>query len=641
MSHPGCGREIAPMDHCSAVNTGYNVHGPIDIWQNHFIGALPQPQILNPELGALFSTPTHSNTPALDYSTNTLTPEYSPSYSGMSTPSDSSNVPSPTDSVPSPFFVTFTPDSLALKPAKKPSHSKKRPPGHIPRPRNAFILFRGSHGAAIPKKVENDNRHISKIMGELWNKVSPAERLIWEQKADIEKERHSRMYPNYRYRPTKPNGIVKRRVTCRSASALSAYSSSPGIGKSNGACEMVGSLNADQKGELRFGNTQRARLIDQEERRKDKTRCARVAELVRQGIVGEKLEAEAQRLGLDRDSIASPTPQLQPSIHDPPGKRSQFHTNVDILRALQGNDDTLAFTDPFASNNASIPPQENMLPINSELPATAPALPETEDALCARRHALTPLATPPLASPASNDQLLPLFLPVQQPGTTSGPTRSSSSSPLGRQRRLHHPYPRRGWGGERHANGDLDSDPDLSFNHVSYHSSGNSPTEQYLSPHARSRPQLGSTTHPSSPAATPPLYGVESAYSGRPHEPIDLSAIYNQGDTATSHEAASHSTYAIDAGNTYSPNPAPPALLSDIPISQQLALTCGPVSNNTTGPDPNAEPGPSSGYYGWQSPFGSEPGYSREIEYEEPTSVTSYGAIPPMYYPDETGAPSY
>src|SRR4051812_10999306 len=129
------------------------------------------------------------------------------------------------------------------------------------------------------------------------------------------------MYPDYRYKPAKPDGIVKRRVTCRGAPVQSAYSSTPGIGKANGAREIVGSLNADERGELLFGNSQTARLIDQEERRKDKTRYERVAQLVQQGIVGERLEAETQRLGLDRDSVAPPTPQLQPSMHDPPGRR--------------------------------------------------------------------------------------------------------------------------------------------------------------------------------------------------------------------------------------------------------------------------------------------------------------------------------
>ncbi|KEP51041.1 HMG (high mobility group) box protein [Rhizoctonia solani 123E] len=666
------------MDPCGEINTAeYNV----GIWRDHFIGAFPQPQILDSELSVLYSTSTHSNPLDFNYATDTITSSYSPSPSGMTTPSDSSSVPSPTDSALSPFFLdAITPAALAPEPAKKPSHSRKRSPGHIPRPRNAFILFRSHYVAAqlIPQKVENDHRHISKIIGEIWNKLSPAERLIWEQKADIEKERHSRMYPDYRYKPAKPDGVVKRRVTCRGAPALSAYSSTPRIGKPNGPCEIIGSLNADKQGDLHFGNDQRARLTDQEERRRDKERCARVAQLVQQGIVGEKLEAEAQRLGLDRGSVASPTPQLQPSIHDPPGRRSQFHTNVDILRALQDEDeDVPTLNDLFASNNPLIPSQDAMLSLDSIVtssvlvgfdssvqtyvsrspeseddsapPIIVSAPLETDDTLGGwpYRPALSPLATPPLAPATSSEQLLLVHSPAQHSESTPRPTQSSSSSPLCRHHRLYYPYPRRGWAQKKQVNGDLDSDSDLStFDHVSYHSPANSPPEQYLSPHVHPRLQLDITAHNSNapspvsqPGARSPLYGIDPAHSGRPHEPIDLSAMYDQGDTATGLEATLHSTYAINAGKAYPPIPATPAPLSDIPIAQQHALTCRPVSNNATSSDFDVESGPSPTYYGWQSPFGSEPGYPRDIEYQASANATTYDAMPHIYYPDNTGAP--
>ncbi|POW05424.1 hypothetical protein PSHT_10743 [Puccinia striiformis] len=46
-----------------------------------------------------------------------------------------------------------------------PSHARKTPPGHVKRPRNAFILFR-SHACSsnlIPPTVEKDHRQISRI----------------------------------------------------------------------------------------------------------------------------------------------------------------------------------------------------------------------------------------------------------------------------------------------------------------------------------------------------------------------------------------------------------------------------------------------------------------------------------------------
>ncbi|KAG8730812.1 hypothetical protein FRC11_005753 [Ceratobasidium sp. 423] len=652
---------------------------------DHLSGRFSQPQILDPELRVMYATPTHSHPLASDYSIDTSTPIYSPSPSGMTTPSESSNFPSPTDSALSPFFFDApTPASPTPEPvAKKPSHSRKRPPGHIPRPRNAFILFRMHYVAAqlIPGKVENDHRHISKIIGELWNKLPPSERLIWEQKADIEKERHSRMYPGYRYKPVKLGGVVKRRVKCRGAPSLSAYSSTPGIGKANGAREIIGSLNTDKTGELRFGNGQRPRLIDQEERRRDKARCARVAELVQQGVVGKRLEEEAQRLGLDRESVAPPTPQLQPSIHDPPGRRSQFHTNADILRALQEEDDPPVFTDPFPPNNPSIPRQDDILSLDSIItssvlfsycsPAqtyTSLASPESEDnsvppAIISapseadailrgwphRRASSLPLGTPPFVSPAPNEHLrqaVPQSQQSETAPTSPMPMRPSSSTPLRRQHRLYYPYPRRE---KKQPSGDLDSDSDLSaFDHISYYSPANSPSEQYLSPHIRPRLQLDSTMYHSeatSPGShsttTSPMYGIDSTHSGTPHEPIDLSAMYDEQDTVTGHEATLHSTYAINAGKSYSSIPATPAPLSDVPISQQLVRTCKPVNDHAKSPGPEAEAGSTPTYYGWQSPYGSELNYPQGAEYDASTGATTYEEMPHIYYPNDTGDSSY
>lgn len=76
----------------------------------------------------------------------------------MATPSESNTFSSPADSAMSPYFTEpATPATLSSEPtAKKQSHSRRRPPGHIPRPRNAFILFRSYYVAAqlIPGKVE-------------------------------------------------------------------------------------------------------------------------------------------------------------------------------------------------------------------------------------------------------------------------------------------------------------------------------------------------------------------------------------------------------------------------------------------------------------------------------------------------------
>jgi HMG (high mobility group) box len=92
----------------------------------------------------------------------------------------------------------------APEPQTKKSHSRKQPEGHIPRPRNAFILFRCDFVAQkkIPASVEPDHRNISRIVGRIWKAMSDDDRRPWVEEARKEREKHKRLYPQYRYSPT-------------------------------------------------------------------------------------------------------------------------------------------------------------------------------------------------------------------------------------------------------------------------------------------------------------------------------------------------------------------------------------------------------------------------------------------------------
>ncbi|KAK9383469.1 high mobility group box domain-containing protein [Kockiozyma suomiensis] len=56
----------------------------------------------------------------------------------------------------------------------------------VPRPRNAFILYRQHHHAAVvadhPGKT---NPEISKIIGEQWRHLSPDEKAVWQRLGDV------------------------------------------------------------------------------------------------------------------------------------------------------------------------------------------------------------------------------------------------------------------------------------------------------------------------------------------------------------------------------------------------------------------------------------------------------------------------
>lgn len=82
-------------------------------------------------------------------------------------------------------------------------HKKPRSSNHIPRPPNAFILFRAafSRDGHIPKQVEKDPSVLSKIIGLTWKNLPPHEKEVWYEKAKTVSANHKRQYPDYAFRP--------------------------------------------------------------------------------------------------------------------------------------------------------------------------------------------------------------------------------------------------------------------------------------------------------------------------------------------------------------------------------------------------------------------------------------------------------
>lgn len=68
-----------------------------------------------------------------------------------------------------PGTFMYEPPPLVDEATTKISHSKKKDESHIPRPPNAFILFRSSFIKAqhIPEKIEGNHSALSKIIGAL------------------------------------------------------------------------------------------------------------------------------------------------------------------------------------------------------------------------------------------------------------------------------------------------------------------------------------------------------------------------------------------------------------------------------------------------------------------------------------------
>ncbi|KAG6849299.1 hypothetical protein H0H93_009614 [Arthromyces matolae] len=168
---------------------------------------------------------------------------------------DNSNIPSPVlcDDGPPPLvdrpdYIFFPPVDEAPSP-RKPAHSKKKPEDHIPRPPNAFILFRSSFikSQHVSTEVETNHSTLSKIIGLTWKNLPNEERLMWHAKAKAALDEHKRKFPQYAFRPTQSRSK---------------------------------------------GGTEKRKVREVEP--KDHTRCAKIAELLVEGKKGQELDAAIQ-----------------------------------------------------------------------------------------------------------------------------------------------------------------------------------------------------------------------------------------------------------------------------------------------------------------------------------------------------------
>ncbi|KAL4069315.1 high mobility group box domain-containing protein, partial [Scleroderma citrinum] len=149
---------------------------------------------------------------------------YSPSSDSSSPTSSCQSTPSPNvrdDNLPDVDLHHFTstfPSSaelanMPIPPSRGTSRNKSL--NHVPRPRNAFMLFRSAFSAAqkISTNIEHDNRHITRIIAHCWNRLPEADKQVWRDKAASEKAQHMERYPNYRFSPVgRTSKPVKRNV---------------------------------------------------------------------------------------------------------------------------------------------------------------------------------------------------------------------------------------------------------------------------------------------------------------------------------------------------------------------------------------------------------------------------------------------
>lgn len=128
--------------------------------------------------------------------------------------------PHPRPFIPSTSCITHQP--MAPSSDRRAQRNRSRDPSWIPRPRNAFIIFRceysRKHSQAAQEGDEESEapnptaKTLSKRAAEAWKELSASEKDIYKVLADKEREDHARLYPHYRFRPMRRqiSGLKKR-----------------------------------------------------------------------------------------------------------------------------------------------------------------------------------------------------------------------------------------------------------------------------------------------------------------------------------------------------------------------------------------------------------------------------------------------
>jgi len=124
------------------------------------------------------------------------------------------------------------PCGVAGPPPKATSSNAKTKIKKPPRPPNAFILYRRAKQPGIVATHQGiTNNEVSKEIGRMWHEEPAEVRQKFQKMADAAKQEHMKKYPEYRYRPRRPQER-KRRIQPREDSP-SGNTTSPTLSTQN------------------------------------------------------------------------------------------------------------------------------------------------------------------------------------------------------------------------------------------------------------------------------------------------------------------------------------------------------------------------------------------------------------------------
>lgn len=107
----------------------------------------------------------------------------------------------------------FLPPLLTMEGLQSLAPKEPTESGHIPRPPNAFMLFRSfvlKH--RMHERLENSNHQqlASRVAGDLWRSIRPEVREAWHERALLMRDFHKAQYPDYKFSPS-PRAVKKEK----------------------------------------------------------------------------------------------------------------------------------------------------------------------------------------------------------------------------------------------------------------------------------------------------------------------------------------------------------------------------------------------------------------------------------------------
>ncbi|PBK66119.1 hypothetical protein ARMSODRAFT_852132, partial [Armillaria solidipes] len=72
---------------------------------------------------------------------------------------------------------------------------------HIPRPSNAYIIFRSEFVALNKESLSKTQQKASKLAGAAWRQLPKESQDYYRDLAKQRKEEHARAHPGYKYKP--------------------------------------------------------------------------------------------------------------------------------------------------------------------------------------------------------------------------------------------------------------------------------------------------------------------------------------------------------------------------------------------------------------------------------------------------------